>query len=420
VSGAGLGDDNDEPEPEQEPIKYLPSECKFESLGYRCCTTTCNVVYTDESGDWGVEFNDWCGIVTSICKGQSSSYCFSEKLGYLCCSGCSVIYTDSDGDWGVEKNNWCGIKDNCSSKPATTTTIKKTTTKTNINAPTTPTDNSKTPEIENYKLVFADEFEGNSLDRTKWDVEVNCWGGGNGEKQCYVDHEENIFVKDGQLHLKAVPKGEYKLTKEELKTCTNNNENSCSWAQSVTSGRIRTFKNGHAWKYGKVRVKAKLPAGPYLWPAIWMLPQDDVYGTWAASGEIDIMEARGQVSDTFGNAIHYGGQWPDNTYTDQSNKLANVINEFHVYGLDWERDSLVFSVDEKVTFTVDLRKSFWSGKGTNPYTDIRQPFDQRFHLLLNVAVGGNYFQGTFNYGSDTAKWTRPEMIVDYVRVYQKK
>ena len=400
-------------------------------MGYPCCTG-CSIIFTDNDGDWGYENGEWCGIDSSLCNSQNqqSSECFSEELGFSCCKECEVVYTDNDGKWGYENDEWCGIKDNCHTKTkttTTTTTVKKTTTKTKTSSTTvTKIDESQYSEptirsIDDMELVFSEEFEGNELDRSVWDVEVNCWGGGNGEKQCYVDHDENIFIKNGQLHIKAVPKGQYKLTDEEMKQCTNNYENSCGWTQSVTSGRIRTYMSGHAWKYGKVRVKAKLPAGPYLWPAIWMLPQDYVYGSWASSGEIDIMEARGQIADAVGHAIHFGGEWPYNDFMSETANVKNVINDFHVYGIDWEENFIIFTVDENPYFTVDLRKNFWSGKGPNPYTDIRQPFNEKFHLILNVAVGGNYFEniGEFDFNRDTPQWTRPEMIVDYVRVYQR-
>jgi len=284
-----------------------------------------------------------------------------------------------------------------------------------------PSNGAGSGDYSGYKLVFSDEFNGNSLDRSKWNVEVNCWGGGNAEKQCYVDHPETIFVKDGSLHLKAIYKGAYQLHGNDQ--CTLNNENSCSWTQPFISGRINTKAANLAWKYGKVRVRALLPSGPFLWPAIWMLPQDDVYGTWAASGEIDIMEARGQDPTRVSHAIHYGGQWPNNVYSDKLVDTDNAQNNWHVYGIDWTEDSLVFSIDDKATYSVNLNRSFYSGKGDNPYTKNGQPFDQRFHLLLNVAVGGGFFNaaqyGEFNPEVHSSQWTRPELIVDYVRVYQK-
>jgi len=291
-------------------------------------------------------------------------------------------------------------------------------------APNTGSNNSGN-DIKNYdgfKLVFSDEFEGNSLDRSKWTPEVNCWGGGNAEKQCYVDHPETIFVKDGKLHLKAIYKGAYQLHGNDK--CTLDNEGSCSWTQPFISGRVNSKAANLAWKYGKIRVKALLPSGPFLWPAIWMLPQDDVYGTWAASGEIDIMEARGQDADRISHAIHYGGQWPNNIYSDKLVTIANAQNSWHVYGIDWTENTLTFSIDDNPTFTVDLNRSFYSGKGNNPYTGNRQPFDQKFHLLFNVAVGGGFFNagqyGEFNPEVHSKQWTRPELAIDYVRVYQRK
>jgi len=286
--------------------------------------------------------------------------------------------------------------------------------------PSTP-NNGDVSQIDGYKLVFSDEFDGDSLDRSKWTPEVNCWGGGNSEKQCYVDHPETIFVRDGKLHLKAIYKGAYQLNGNDR--CTLDNEGSCSWTQPFISGRVNSKLANLAWKYGKVRVKALLPSGPFLWPAIWMLPQDDVYGTWAASGEIDIMEARGQDPDIISHAIHYGGQWPHNTYSDKIVTVSNAQTNWHVYGIDWTEDNLTFSIDENPTYSVDLNRNFYSGQGDNPYTANRQPFDQKFHLLFNVAVGGGFFNGEkygeFNPQVHSQQWTNPELAIDYVRVYQR-
>jgi len=178
-----------------------------------------------------------------------------------------------------------------------------------------------------------------------------------------------------------------------------------------------------AWKYGKFEVRAKLPKGDYLWPALWMLPRDYKYGGWAASGEIDIMEARGQFTNQVSNALHYGGAWPNNVHTGSGamNFNTDFTSDFHLFSAIWEKDQIQFLVDNKVVSTQNLKRNFFSGKGKTPYTDIRQPFDQPFFFLINVAIGGNFFGGNSNSltTATAQKWASPRMVVDYVRVYQE-
>jgi beta-glucanase (GH16 family) len=154
-----------------------------------------------------------------------------------------------------------------------------------------------------------------------------------------------------------------------------------------------------------------------------MLPRDYVYGGWAASGEIDIMEARGQLPNQVSNALHYGGAWPNNAHVGSGamNFNADFTADFHLFSAIWERDQIQFLVDGKVVTTQSLTRNWFSGKGKNPYTEIRQPFDQPFFFLINVAVGGNFF-GDQSQALTTAvanNWATPELVVDYVRVYQE-
>jgi beta-glucanase (GH16 family) len=255
--------------------------------------------------------------------------------------------------------------------------------------------------VAELKLVWQDEFDGDSLDTSKWQYENHC-SPQNNEMQCYTNRKDNVFVKDGALHVRAKP------------------ENYGN--KKYTSGRINT-KHSAAWKYGRFDIRAKLPKGNYLWPALWMLPRDYVYGGWAASGEIDIMEARGQLPNQVSNALHYGGAWPNNAHVGSGamNFNADFTADFHLFSAIWERDQIQFLVDGKVVTTQSLTRNWFSGKGKNPYTEIRQPFDQPFFFLINVAVGGNFF-GDQSQALTTAvanNWASPELVVDYVRVYQE-
>jgi beta-glucanase (GH16 family) len=156
-------------------------------------------------------------------------------------------------------------------------------------------------------------------------------------------------------------------------------------------------------------VRAKLPAGRGLWPAIWMLPTEDKYGGWAASGEIDIMELLGQEPNIVYGTLHYGGSWPKNTHTGKSFVLPHgtFADDFHVFAIEWEAGVIRWYVDG----TLYQTQTQWRSDG-GPFP---APFDQSFHLILNVAVGGQWP------GPPDAKTVFPQhMLVDYVRVYQRK
>lgn len=251
-----------------------------------------------------------------------------------------------------------------------------------------------------YKLVWSDEFNGNKLDTSIWSYENHC-APQNNELQCYTPRESNVYVKDGFLYVEAKPEA--------------------YGNKKYTSGRINT-KKSVAWKYGKFEVRAKLPKGDYLWPALWMLPRDYKYGGWAASGEIDIMEARGQNTNQVSNALHYGGAAPNNAHSGSGamNFNTDFTADFHLFSAIWEKDMIQFLVDNKVVSTQNLKRNFFSGRGQNPYNDIRQPFDQPFFFLINLAIGGNFFGGNANSltTATAQKWSSPRLVVDYVRVYQ--
>jgi len=274
-----------------------------------------------------------------------------------------------------------------------------------------------------YTLVWYEEFEGPNLDTTKWDYEINCWGGGNNEKQCYVKNDNNCKIQNGKLVLHPVywPNG----YTGSILDCTNNFENSCNWTQPVTSARIRTL-HSQSWKYGRFEFRAKLPIGNFLWPAIWMLPTWNIYGLWAASGEIDIVEFRGQPSqyNILEQNLHHGGVWPFNTYTG-SGPVAypqkNFTDDFHVFALEWTPNSMAWYVDDDQGFELSLNRSFYSGSGPDPYTGPFQPFDQEFYIIMNLAIAGSFFNeeqfGKFYPPNDTQTWLT-DFQIDYVRVFQ--
>ncbi len=243
-----------------------------------------------------------------------------------------------------------------------------------------------------WQLVWADEFDGAKLDYTKWAVEENAHGGGNGEQQFLVDRPENVRVENGNLILEA--------RKETFEAAGQKRD--------YSSGRIRT-KHRADWTFCRVEVKAKLPTGRGIWPAIWMLPTRDKYGGWAASGEIDIMELVGHEPNTVHGTLHYGSKWPKNVHTGKPYVLAQgtFADDFHVFAMEWEHGVIRWYVDGALTQT----QTQWQSDG-GPFP---APFDQPFHLILNVSVGGQWP------GPPDAKTIFPQrMLVDYIRVYQRK
>jgi len=226
-------------------------------------------------------------------------------------------------------------------------------------------------------------------------------GGGNGEYQCYTKRKENAYIKDGNLVIHAIPEVYDK--------------------HNYTSSRLHLMRDG--WTYGKFEARAKLPKGTHLWPAIWLLPQNNVFGGWAASGEIDIMEYRGDRTNQIQGTIHYGGYWPHNTWhgSGERNFSVDFSADFHVFTFEWDTDEMRWYLDGEEYHNQTLKKSFHSGSSPNPYTKDGEPFTKNFQWILNMAIGGAFFP-TSTYGklqvADALKWPKPTMEVDYVRVYQ--
>ena len=184
-------------------------------------------------------------------------------------------------------------------------------------------------ETENFKVVWSDEFNGSSLDYSKWGVEENALGGGNNELQAYRWNKKNVRVEGGNLILEA----------------HKDSPNMFGTIRPYSSGRIRSKLRGD-WTYCRVDVRAKLPIGRGIWPAIWMLPTDEKYGGWASSGEIDIMELVGHEPSTYHGTLHYGGGWP-RTSISKPYKLASgtFADDFHVFSVFWEEGKIIWGID---------------------------------------------------------------------------
>lgn len=245
---------------------------------------------------------------------------------------------------------------------------------------------------QDWQLIWADEFETVSVDVGKWEFQIGDGsaygipGWGNNELQYY--RSENATLENGKLVITA--------KKETF------------GGKSYTSTRMRTYLKGD-WTYGRFEIRAKLPFGKGIWPAIWMLPTDNTYGGWAASGEIDIMELVGHEPNKVHGTLHFGGAWPNNASANAFHTLptGRFADDFHVFRIEWKPGEIRWYMDDVLYHT---RTQWWSSNGPFP-----APFDKRFHLLLNVAVGGNWP------GSPDATTTFPQrMEVDYVRVYRDR
>lgn len=222
------------------------------------------------------------------------------------------------------------------------------------------------------KLVWQQDFINGNTDLRAWNIRLGndlldsegkpiCPGWGNGEQQFYTGNSNNLYIDDSGLNL-----------------CARRETVEADGRQfAYTSVRLDT-KDHFSFCYGKLIVRAKLPVGQGLWPAIWLLPQEQVYGPWPASGEIDIMEARGRLPQTISGTLHYGKDM-DHKITDENSYEfdQSTINEFHDYALEWDASSIRWLVDGHCFAERHLQHGV-------------MPFDQPFYLVLNLAVGGWY------------------------------
>lgn len=245
------------------------------------------------------------------------------------------------------------------------------------------------PELEGYDLLWHDEFDGSKLDETIWNRELREPGWTNNELQQYTDSDENIFVSDGKLILKAVK------TEKDGK-------------DYYTSGKVNS-QNKKPFTYGKVVVSAKAPAGQGLWPAIWMMPEDEsYYGQWPKCGEIDIMETLGHDLSTAYCTVHYGAP-----HAEQQGTIAgNFGDGFHEYSVEWEPGEIRWYVDGSEVLVANDWFSAVEGEDDKPYP---APFDQPFFVQMNLAVGGNWPGNP----DATTDFSKAQFEIDYVRVYQK-
>ncbi len=238
-----------------------------------------------------------------------------------------------------------------------------------------------------YNLVWADEFENGAFDSNAWvfqngDGCPNICGWGNNELEYY--RPENLGFQDGKMVIEA--------RKESY------GNRSYTSSKIIGSGKM-------PFKFGRIDIRAILPKGKGFWPAFWLLPQDNKFGAWPSSGEIDIMELVGHEPNKVLGTAHYGpgpgSIHTSGTYTLPAGQTFN--DEFHVFSLEWKQDEIRWLIDNQVYYTVKK-------ENVSPQN---YPFNEPFFFIINFAVGGDW-PGTPDASSVFPQW----LIVDYVRLYQ--
>ncbi|MBW4083686.1 glycoside hydrolase family 16 protein [Paenibacillus sp. S150] len=245
------------------------------------------------------------------------------------------------------------------------------------------------------KLVWEQDFLNSTTGLKLWNIregnDLLDHGGnpvypgwGNGEQQFYTGHSGNLYISEAGLNLCA--------RREAIETDGRR--------FAYTSARLDT--RGHfSFCCGKLVVRAKLPVGQGLWPAIWLLPQDEAYGPWPASGEIDILEAKGRLPRHIAGTLHYGPDLDHKVVEEFTYELeGGTINEFRDYALEWDAGSIRWLVDGHCFAERRLQQGV-------------MPFDKPFYLLLNLAVGGWYDNAAVDEAALPAV-----MTVSGIRLYQ--
>lgn len=274
---------------------------------------------------------------------------------------------------------------------------------------------------QDMTLVWSDEFDQPEIDPAKWSFDVDCWGGGNDERQCYTDSDRNARIEDGKLVITALHE---RSTGPALPLTHPGRaaDPDATATRPFTSARLTT-RGKAAWRYGRIEVRARLPQGQGTWPAVWMLPEANAYGPWAASGEIDILEAvnlgvpcascPGGRENTILGTLHFGGVWPDNAHKGDETAAPEVLEGFHTYSIEWQADHMVWRIDGR-RFAERTLGDWWSAGSASPGA----PFDQPFHLIINLAIGGKLAETRGTGGVSTDDFPK-QLEIDWVRIWQK-
>ncbi|KAG5677473.1 hypothetical protein PVAND_007231 [Polypedilum vanderplanki] len=300
-------------------------------------------------------------------------------------------------------------------------------------------------------LVFEDNFD--FVDTSKWLFDNTLGGGGNWEFQWYPGyHNLNFQIRNGVAHFIPTLTSDYFGSEAFLSSgritippdqCTQADWYGCDRTGTpdnilnpTRSARIDS-RRSFGFRYGTVEFRAKMPLGDWLWPAIWFMPMHNVYGGWPRSGEIDLMEMRGNYNlwsgsthvgvEQVGHTMHFGPQWDHNGWPTAHftrNRTPGFDLDFHLYKLVWTDQHIQFYIDNQLTGTVSAGTGFWDRGGfhnsghANPWAGASPmaPFDQEFYIIMNLAVGGtNYFSDYFVNLPNPKPWlnTSPRAAADF-------
>jgi len=247
----------------------------------------------------------------------------------------------------------------------------------------TGVDGYSTPsEYPGYSINWSDEFDGDAVNNDIWGYNIGDNGWGNNELQYYTNDSKNSFIENGNLIIKAIREDD----------------------GSYTSARLLT-QDKKEFQYGRVDVRAKLPEGQGVWPAIWMLGANISDISWPACGELDIMELVGHEPNKVHATAHWGVEGSPSIYNGKSTiKPEGYQDVYHVFSVIWEVSKVTFLVDEEPIHVIN----------TSNTAGYNYPFNAPFFMIMNVAVGGNWP----GYPDDTTTFPQT-MTVDYVRVFKK-
>jgi len=236
-----------------------------------------------------------------------------------------------------------------------------------------------------WGIAWHDEFDGPELDLKNWTFDIGGGGWGNQEWEAYTDRPKNVRIENGMLVIEA---------RQEEATFSG---------RPYSSARIKT-QGLHAWQYGRIEARIKLPYGQGIWPAFWMLGENISSKGWPGSGEIDILEFIGREPDHIYATVHAPGYSGGNGVGSNITISADSLkNDFHIYAIEWEENEIRWYFDDQQYFKI-----------TPEDVPDQWIFDHPFFLILNLAVGG----GWPGYPDKTTVF--PQFLyVDYVRVYQK-
>lgn len=284
-----------------------------------------------------------------------------------------------------------------------------------------------TAPVDDWQLVWSDDFDSDQLDTTKWNYEFGCDISGDNVQNCYSDSAENTYVTDSNLHLIATKQPEDSF-------------------KPYNSARVTT-KNTVDWKYGRFEIRAKFPYGEGAWATISLVPTDEEYGEGLSSGQINIAEAlnlkvddgEGNLESRINGSLHYGGELTGFETSGQQFAPSDEVNpadDFHTYAVEWQEGEIRWYVDGYLFATqraselvydaegspVKLLHPGWFAEYIDPETGElatfynNAPFDQYFHLTMDLSVGGP--EGANTSVDETAFAEGQSFVIDYVRVYK--